>query len=287
MPLPLVLGPALIPLGMSLARISRNLNDDGENKMIHHTARGRSIIDRMIKGGANAPITQWSEAKLEKTIHRNSLFRDHANELRIARLAGVLAANQMSNEKEVAPPVLVEFEAGDAEEDGGDINPPDTLCEADLLLLAAEAEAKKAKSEPSVRDAALELLADNSFDAILITDVAGIIAYSNKAFTKLTGYDQADVIGKKPNLLQGAGTDMKVIARLKESMKKGLGDYEGSAINYRKNGTPFIMHWRVVPVKVGGEIKAWVAVQREGSQIPIEDSTPVRFSLDDFQTEKK
>jgi len=286
MPLPLVLGPALIPLGMSLARISRNLNDDGENKMIHHTARGRSIIDKMIKGGANAPITQWSEAKLEKTIHRNSLFRDHANELRIARLAGVLDANQRSNEKGVAPPVPEVFAGGDAEE-SEDINPPDTLCEADLLLLAAEAEAKTAKSEPSVRDAALELLADNSFDAILITDVAGIIAYSNKAFTKLTGYDQADVMGKKPNLLQGAGTDMKVIARLKESMKKGLGDYEGSAINYRKNGTPFIMHWRVVPVKVGGEIKAWVAVQREGSQIPIEDSTPVRFSLDDFQTEKK
>jgi len=117
----------------------------------------------------------------------------------------------------------------------------------------------------------LELLADNSFDALLITDPAGTIAYSNKAFTKLTGYDQADVIGKTPKLLQGPGTDKKVLARLKESMDKGNGDYEGSAINYRKNGTPFIMHWRVVPVKVAGEIKAWVAIQREGSQIPGED----------------
>ena len=108
------------------------------------------------------------------------------------------------------------------------------------------------------------------------------IAYSNKAFTKLTGYDQADVIGKSPSLLQGEGTDKKVLARLKESMRKGLGDYEGSAINYRKNGTPFIMHWRVVPVKVGGKIKAWVAIQREGFQIPSEDlkSPPsVRFNL--------
>lgn len=276
---------------MSLARISRNANDDGSYQ-IQHTARGQSIIDKMMKGGANAPITQWSEAKLEKTIKRNSLFRDHADELRIARVAGVLS-NLTSNEKQVAQamrsiaPVPEEVEGGDAEEDGEDVNAPDTLCEADLLLLAAEAEAKKARSEPSVRDAALELLADNSFDAILITDVKGIIAYSNKAFTKLTGYDQADVMGKKPNLLQGAGTDMKVIARLKESMKKGLGDYEGSAINYRKDGTPFIMHWRVVPVKVAGEIKAWVAIQREGSQIPIEDSTPVRFNLDDFATAKR
>jgi len=285
MPLPLVLGPALIPLGMSLARISRNVNDDG-TYVIQHTARGQAIIDRMVKGGANAPITQWSEAKLEKTIRRNSLFRDHANELRIARVAGVLS-NLTSKEKEVAQAKISVAPVPEEVEEVEDVIPPESLCEADLLLLAAEAEAKKAKSEPSVRDAALELLADNSFDAILITDVAGIIAYSNKAFTKLTGYDQADVIGKKPNLLQGVGTDMKVISRLKESMKKGLGDYEGSAINYRKNGTPFIMHWRVVPVKVGGEIKAWVAIQREGSQIPIEDSTPVRFNLDGFQTEKK
>merc|ERR1719174_3669327 len=135
-----------------------------------------------------------------------------------------------------------------------------SLGQADLLLLAAEA---KSEANPA-RDAALELLADNSFDAILITDVAGNIAYSNKAFTKLTGYDQSDVIGKSPKLLQGPGTDMKVLARLKESMQKGNGDYEGSAINYKKNGTPFIMHWRVVPVKVGGEVRAWVAIQREG-----------------------
>merc|ERR1719491_112972 len=158
------------------------------------------------------------------------------------------------------------FEKADAaEEEGQDDSVPE--CEADLLLLAAEA-----NSEANLaRAAALEQLADNSFDAILITDLAGLIAYSNKAFTTLTGYDQADVIGKTPKLLQGPGTDQKVLARLKESMQKGNGDYEGSAINYRKNGTPFIMHWRVVPVKVAGEIKAWVAIQREGSQIPSED----------------
>jgi len=284
--------PALLPLGVSLARISRNYNDDGSDYMIQHTARGRAIIDKMIKGGADAPITHWSEAKLEKTIRRNSLFRDYQNELRIARVGGTLS-KLTSNEKEAAQatrsiaPVPEEVDGGNAEEKYEEINAPDTLGEADLLLLAAEAEAKKAKSEPNVRDVALELLADNSFDSILITDAKGIIAYSNKAFTNLTGYDQADVIGKSPNLLQGPGTDKKVIARLKNSMMQGRGDYEGSAINYRKNGTPFIMHWRVVPVKVGGEIKAWVAIQREGNQVAIEDISSARFNLDGFETDKK
>jgi hypothetical protein len=43
--------------------------------------------------------------------------------------------------------------------------------------------------------------------------------------------------------------------------------FEGKAINYKKDGTPFIMYWRVLPIKVGKVIQAWVAIQREGSVI--------------------
>jgi len=261
--------PALIPLGISLARITRNSADDDNKVIVPHKDRGRAIVNKMIKGGAQAPITEWSEAKLEKAIRRNSMFRDHANELRLARVNGLLSAAQ---EKPPAAPLaqadlsrssLAPVGAGGKAEEAQDSNVAEaeaSLGQADLLLLAAEA---KSEANPA-RDAALELLADNSFDAILITDVKGSIVYSNKSFTKLTGYEQADVVGKSPKLLQGPGTDMKVLGRLKESMQKGNGDYEGSAINYKKNGTPFIMHWRVVPVKVGGEVKAWVAIQREG-----------------------
>jgi len=113
----------------------------------------------------------------------------------------------------------------------------------------------------------LTVLAENSFDSILVTDaVEGNITYANKAFTALTGHEAADVIGKSPKLLQGDGTDRRVISRLAEALKSG-GDFEGKAINFKKDGTPFVMHWRVVPVKVEGEIKAWVAIQREGSHV--------------------
>jgi len=56
------------------------------------TERGRAIVNKMTRGGANAPITQRSEAKLEKAIRRNSVFRDYANELRLARVNGVLSS---------------------------------------------------------------------------------------------------------------------------------------------------------------------------------------------------
>jgi PAS domain S-box-containing protein len=268
--------PALIPLGMSLARISRNSSDDDNHIVVPHKDRGRAIINKMIKGGANAPICEWSEAKLEKAISRNSMFRDHADELRLARVNGLLAAVQENHGVSAAAALSPAELTKSAITSGGDVltavdgensiaSAESSLGQADLLLLAAD-DLEGRPSNPS-RDAALELLADNSFDSILITDPEGSIVYSNKAFTKLTGYEQGDIIGKSPKLLQGPGTDKKVLTRLRDSMLNGDGDYEGSAINYKKDGTPFIMHWRVVPVKIGGEVKAWVAIQREGVSV--------------------
>ena len=114
----------------------------------------------------------------------------------------------------------------------------------------------------------LKLLADNSFDSILVTDASakGRIVYANKAFKKLTGYDPSEVVGKDPRILQGPGTDRKVIDRIAATLKAG-GRFEGRAVNYKKDGTPFIMFWRVLPIKEGKKIIAWVAIQREGAAI--------------------
>ena len=116
--------------------------------------------------------------------------------------------------------------------------------------------------------ALLQVLAENSFDSILITDASaeGKIIYANEAFEKLTGHDPFSVLGKTPRILQGPGTDEKVIAKLSNALKSGT-KFEGKAINYKKDDTPFIMYWRVLPIKVGKKITAWVAIQREGSVI--------------------
>ena len=114
----------------------------------------------------------------------------------------------------------------------------------------------------------LQVLADNSFDSVLITDASaeGKIIYANDSFEKLTGHDPSSVVGQTPRILQGPATDERVIARLADALKSG-GKFEGKAINYKKDGTPFIMYWRVLPIKVGEKITAWVAIQREGSVI--------------------
>ena len=121
---------------------------------------------------------------------------------------------------------------------------------------------------PETSIALLQGLAESSFDSILITDATakGKIIYANKAFKTLTGYSPSDVIGKTPRILQGAATDKKVTKRLSAALKSGA-KFEGKAINYKKDGTPFIMYWRVIPIKVGKTIEAWLAIQREGAVI--------------------
>jgi PAS domain S-box-containing protein len=121
---------------------------------------------------------------------------------------------------------------------------------------------------PSLSLPLLKVLAENGFDSILITDNSkeGKILYANKAFKKLTGHDSSEVIGMTPRILQGVGTDAKVTDRLRDALKTG-GKFEGKAINYKKDGTPFIMYWRVLPIKVGRNIEAWIAIQREGASI--------------------
>ncbi|NNE84708.1 MAG: PAS domain S-box protein [Alphaproteobacteria bacterium] len=127
---------------------------------------------------------------------------------------------------------------------------------------------ENALQSEAVRLSVLKALVDNSFDSILITDAtkAGKILYANKAFKRLTGYSQAEVVGKTPRILQGPATDKNVLDRLRKALSKG-NSFEGRAINYKKNGSPFIMHWRVVPAKVGKEAKVWLAIQREGTAV--------------------
>ena len=127
---------------------------------------------------------------------------------------------------------------------------------------------EKALQDARVGLKVLQVLAENSYDSILVTDAtrAGKIIYANKAFKTLTGYAPSEVIGKTPRILQGPATDRNVIARLGDALEKN-GRFEGTAINYRKDGTPFIMHWRVLPAKIGNQTKVWVAIQRQGFDI--------------------
>ncbi len=108
-------------------------------------------------------------------------------------------------------------------------------------------------------------------ESILITDAqldkpGPKIVYVNPGFTRLTGYEPSEVIGKTPRLLQGEETSRSELNRLKQSLQKGE-SYEGEVINYKKDGTPYILQWETTPLKDNnGKINHYLAVQRDVSE---------------------
>jgi PAS domain S-box-containing protein len=110
-------------------------------------------------------------------------------------------------------------------------------------------------------------VADRSFDAITITRSVGDeapleIVYVNEAFTEMTGYEAEEVIGETPGMLQGPETDPEVLDRLDRKMQRG-DPFHGETVNYRKDGSAFIIEWKVVPVEQEGDTTYHVAVQRD------------------------
>ena len=105
-------------------------------------------------------------------------------------------------------------------------------------------------------------------DAVAITDASleppgPRILYVNRAFEHMTGYDRDEVLGGSPGILQGPWTDRSVIDRLNNALRAGE-PFEGETWNYRKDGTPFLLHWTVTPVKdVEGSITHHVAIQED------------------------
>ena len=104
----------------------------------------------------------------------------------------------------------------------------------------------------------LESVITNTQDAVLITeaeplDVPGPkIVYVNDAFTKMTGYDAEDVIGKTPRIFQGPNSDKIELEKLGRAIRKWE-SYEITTINYKKSGEEFWINFVVTPIanKIG------------------------------------
>ena len=92
------------------------------------------------------------------------------------------------------------------------------------------------------------------------------IEYVNPAFTRMTGYEAREVMGRSPRLLQGPGTDRAVLDRLRASLEAGEAA-NGEALNYRKDGSAYTVEWLITPVRdTNGRIARWVSAQRDVSE---------------------
>src|SRR5699024_8951525 len=113
--------------------------------------------------------------------------------------------------------------------------------------------------DPSVIAFAL----DQSYNAVLVTDAntgeeGHRIIFVNQAFLRMTGYSEAELLGRNPNILQGPETNPEVIDRLRQSLREGT-YFEGSTVNYRKDGQPYTVERNIYQLRNhAGEITHFV-----------------------------
>ncbi|MDR7037622.1 PAS domain S-box-containing protein [Methylobacterium sp. BE186] len=109
---------------------------------------------------------------------------------------------------------------------------------------------------------------DSIGEAVVITTAAleppgPVIAYVNPAFTRLTGYPEQEVAGRSPRILQGPLTDRAALDRLRAELARREA-FEGTTTNYRRDGTPYILHWHITPLRdEAGALTHWISLQRE------------------------
>jgi diguanylate cyclase (GGDEF)-like protein/PAS domain S-box-containing protein len=73
---------------------------------------------------------------------------------------------------------------------------------------------------------------------LIITDNAGVILRANRAFTRITGYQEPEVVGNTPRLLQSGLHDAGFYNHLWSRIQE-VGTWEGEIWNRRKNGEVF------------------------------------------------
>ncbi len=167
------------------------------------------------------------------------------------------------------------------------VRPVEDRSFAQILLLPTEPPAPEAEVPPEAessehaaqleeelqrREQSLQVLSkavEQAKEAVLITEAKPLdepgprIVYVNSAFEKQTGYAEGEVLGKTPRILQGAETDRAVLNSLRAALEAEE-EWEGETINYRKDGSPYVVQWNLAPVRgTDGSVEYWVSVQRD------------------------
>jgi len=100
---------------------------------------------------------------------------------------------------------------------------------------------------------------EHGAEAVIITDNEANIIRTNKAFTKITGYEESEVIGKNPSILSSGKHDPDFYKNMWLEISK-YGKWQGEIWNRRKNGSIF-PEWEIITAirTETGELKNYIA----------------------------
>jgi len=114
----------------------------------------------------------------------------------------------------------------------------------------------------------LSMVANGTDNSVIITDAKGLIEYVNPGFERLTGYSEAEVIGKKPgSILQGKETDLSTVKRIRDYIAREEPFYD-EILNYSVDGKPYWISLSINPIfDKFGKLQKYISVQANITEV--------------------
>jgi methyl-accepting chemotaxis protein len=113
----------------------------------------------------------------------------------------------------------------------------------------------------------LSLVANETDNAVIISDAKGLIEYVNSGFERLTGYALTELKGKKPgSFLQRPETDPDAVAKIRHHLHERTPLYD-EILNYKKDGSPYWTSLSINPVIKDGVLLNYIAVQADITKV--------------------
>ena len=127
------------------------------------------------------------------------------------------------------------------------------------VMVRDETARKQAEENLRLQSAALEAAANG----IMISDREGSVIWVNSAFTRLTGYEADDVIGKNPRILKSNQQEPAFYQNLWETILSGK-VWHSELVNRRANGNLYTEEMTISPVRQKqGEISHFIAIKQD------------------------
>jgi diguanylate cyclase (GGDEF)-like protein/PAS domain S-box-containing protein len=149
-----------------------------------------------------------------------------------------------------------------------------------IILVARDMSDLMAQSE-QIR---LQIQALNALDhAVVITDIQTSVVWANAAFTRLTGYELAEAVGRKPaELVKSGRQDKAFYERIWATILAGK-VWRGELINRRKDGRLYDEEMAITPIYAGadGAITNFIAVKQDITERKAQEAQLRQLSITD------
>ncbi|HEX7471584.1 MAG TPA: EAL domain-containing protein, partial [Candidatus Limnocylindrales bacterium] len=124
---------------------------------------------------------------------------------------------------------------------------------------------------------------EQSAEAVVITDAAGVIEYVNSAFERSSGYTRDEVMGKNPRILKSGVQSPAFYAAMWTALTSGS-SFVGDLTNKRKDGRLFQEEAVISPIfDETGTTTSYVAVKRDVTRERASEATVQRLARERAQ----